>query len=1048
MLAVTSNLASADELISPPSVAPDFMVRLRADETREWREGDYRVIHLKGNVSIEQGSTFATAQEGILWIDELVETAQQPNQIIGYLEGNVAVNFSFGGARAIWTGKEKSAFQGKSWLGRFQTTHPVEFSATPTKVEKDADLPIRIRGLTARGNEGGSKFQLVQYETQDGQPINQGDLLLLQPPVQPQPPFGAGVNPLPAPGSAPGAIPLPNAPGIMTPAAGPMPQTKIDFGGRNGGRPTIRSFVDPDFNEQVWVFDQGIKISIQSDELNQAAAAVGGVDRIVIKADRAVGWTNTISSITSNDANMGKRWEFYLEGNIEFASGDRVIYAERMYYDVNFKRGTILDAEVLTPVPEYDGLLRMKAEILQQIDERTFRAYGGALTSSRMGVPRYWVQSNDLTITHDQSAKIDPFTGQQAIDPVTGTPLLRHEYLAQSRNNFVYVGGVPVFYWPSLTTDLADPSYYLRKIAIKNDSVFGSQVLTDWDMYQLLGVRDKPDGTDWNLAADYMSERGFGLGTTFRYEREDLFGIQGPYSGRIDMWGINDNGLDNLGQDRRAVPLEKDLRGRALLNHRHRFDSGWQITGEIGYVSDRNFLEQYFEHEWDQQKDQSTGLEILRNFGNQTIAISADVRLNEFFTQTEQLPRIDHYILGQSVFGTGLVWNAHSHGGYYRMKPADAPVNPVDLAKFDPLAWEADVEGARAGTRQELEYPFQVGALKVTPYALGDATYYGEDLFGNDLTRLYGQGGVRLSLPFWKVDPSVQSTLLNVNGLAHKVTLDADLFYADANTDLATLPLYDALDDDAQEAFRRRFFFDTFAGVPGGNTPLQYDERFFALRSGMQNYVTGSSSEIADDMTVAKLGLRQRWQTKRGYPGQERIVDWIELDLEGSVFPNADRDNFGADVGLLNYGFRWHVGDRFTLLSDGYADVYGDGLRTVSVGGLMSRPEVGNFYLGFRSIEGPITSSIITASVAYRMSDKWIGNAGASYDLGPTGNIGQTLSFTRIGESFLLRFGIKSDSSRGNVGAVFAIEPRFMGRSKLGRLGGVDLPPPGARGLE
>ena len=178
------------------------------------------------------------------------------------------------------------------------------------------------------------------------------------------------------------------------------------------------------------------------------------------------------------------------------------------------------------------------------------------------------------------------------------------------------------------------------------------------------------------------------------------------------------------------------------------------------------------------------------------------------------------------------------------MRVADAPLNASELAKFDPLAWEADVNGFRAGSRQELDFPLQFGPTKVVPYVLGDATYWQEDLSGADLMRAYGQVGVRASLPFWKVDPTIQSVLWNVNGLAHKVSFDMDAFYADASQDLDELPLYDPLDDDAQEHFRRRFAFDTFGILPGMNVPLPYDERYFALRSGLQEISCGCNRRI------------------------------------------------------------------------------------------------------------------------------------------------------------------------------------------------------------
>jgi len=101
---------------------------------------------------------------------------------------------------------------------------------------------------------------------------------------------------------------------------------------------------------------------------------------------------------------------------------------------------------------------------------------------------------------------------------------------------------------------------------------------------------------------------------------------------------------------------------------------------------------------------------------------------------------------------------------------------------------------------------------------------------------------------------------------------------------------------------------------------------------------------------------------RRGLPGQERIVDWITLDVEGSYFPDAERDNFGQEVGLLGYDFRWHLGDRFTVLSDGQCDFFADGLRTVSLSALVTRPAILRYLWGIRSIEGPISSkAAITA---------------------------------------------------------------------------------------
>ena len=234
----------------------------------------------------------------------------------------------------------------------------------------------------------------------------------------------------------------------------------------------------------------------------------------------------------------------------------------------------------------------------------------------------------------------------------------------------------------------------------------------------------------------------------------------------------------------------------------------------------------------------------------------------------------------------------------------------------------------------------------------------------------------------WRVDPNIKSLLFNVDGLAHKVSFDIDAYFADASQDLEEFTLYNSLDDDAQEQFRRRFAFQTFDILPGENTPLQYDERFFALRSGLQRNVTAGATEIADDLSIVKLGVRQKWQTKRGLPGQQRIIDWITLDSQVTLFPRPNRDNFGSDFGMFDYDFRWYVGDRLSFVSDGYFDFFSQGLRTASFGANISRPGNANAYVGFRTIEGPISSNILSASASYRMSDKWGAKAGGQIDFG------------------------------------------------------------------
>ena len=994
-------------------------VSIRGDSATNMTQGQYQVWIVRGNVQLKQDDVVATADEAVFWVDRAEAFSGRPSKVIGYFEGAVKVNFGRRGNPHVVTGVAANTLEDNIWLGRFHTTGGIELQAPVAPAQPDVEPAILRRGLEARDpfrqTPEGNLIPLAAAEGTDGgvQPAQ----LVRQ---EVAPPTGGRAVVAPAPGRRVRVFP------------------------RSGSRYNLRTFEDPNRSEQVLMATSGIQIVIDG---------VQQLGTVSIETDRLVAW---IPPINITDPNAEQSFntddgpvEFYMEGNIVFRQGDRVIYADRMYYNARQEYGVVLNAELLTPVPEYKGLVRLKAEVLQQINANQYQGYNVALTSSRIGVPRYWLQSGDVTVTDTPTPLVDPFTGQPLIDPASGEQQVEHKYLATSNDNFVYMGGVPVFYWPTIATDLTKPTFYVDNIKFSSDRIFGQQVYVDIDLYQVLGIENPRPGTRWTLSTDYLSERGAALGTNYRYAGDTLFGIPGPYQGFIDAWGLPyDDGLDTLGADRMNMVPETRNRGRVLAQHRQLIGADWQFTGELGLISDRNFLEMFYETEWDTFKDETTGVELKRFNDNRTWSLSSDVRVNDFFTDTSWLPRLDHFTIGQSLLFDRLTWHEHTSIGYADLGVATTPTAPQDAATFQLLPWERDRQGLRAVTRHELDAPMEAGPVKVVPYVLGEAGFWGETLNEDELSRFYGQGGVRASLPVWSVDPTVKSELFNLNGMAHKISYEIDAFYAAADQDVTEFPLYDQLDDNAQEAFRRRMLFNTFGLTFGDQIPLQYDERLFALRSNMQGWVTGQSMEIADDLTQVRMSVNQRWQTKRGLAGQERIIDWITLDVDAVFFPDAERDNFGEEFGMFDYEFRWHIGDRLTLLSDGYADFFSQGLRQVTVGGIINRPESGSVFLGFRSTEGPISSNVLAASVNYRLSEKWIANAGTSIDFSSTGNIGQTVGLVRIGESFLFNMGFMYDASRDNYGFQFGLEPRFLPTGRLGMVGGVQVPPAGVMGLE
>jgi len=524
-----------------------------------------------------------------------------------------------------------------------------------------------------------------------------------------------------------------------------------------------------------------------------------------------------------------------------------------MYYNATEEYGTILGAELLTPVPDQRGLVRLKADVLQRVAKDHYQAFGAAITTSRLGIPRYWIQSKQIDYFDQQTNRINPVTGEVQIDPLTGQAKVDHKRLATASNNLLYFGGVPVLYVPRLSADVEDPVFYLNSISFGNDDVFGFQVRAELDNYQVFGIDNPWEGTDWTTDIDVLTERGVGLGTRFEFNDTYFPFIQNPATGFLDAWGIYDNGLDNLGADRRMLVPEEDIRGRVWGRHRQMTRGDFQFTGELGLISDRNFLESFYERDWDTAKDFDTSFELKKLDGNRSFNIFGASRANDFFMQTEWIPKLDYYVLGQPLAFDYLTYYSHATLGYGKLKPATAPQDPVDAAKFDPLPYEQDIEGIVGSWRQEIDLPLTLGPTKLVPYVIGEVAYQGQGNDGNDLLRGYAQGGIRNSISMWSVNRAAQSQLFNVNGIAHKVTLYSDVFISESSQDLDEVGIYNSLDDDSQEHFRRRFKFDTFGLPAGTDVPRQVDARYYALRTGTQGNVTAPVWEIADDLTSAKL---------------------------------------------------------------------------------------------------------------------------------------------------------------------------------------------------
>ena len=964
---------------SPPRDA----IQLTADFSQRWSEESVRISILRGRCVIRHKSTRLSADSMVVWRRTESSVFKTVDRVLVYLEGNARIDRPGSTIRDSYLIWEFVAGNGVEEAYRHQL---------PNRAGKDDPLFRRADERRQKSLESGRGLQPTQVIVRESTEDLGQQLIRLQMRRKRQ--------------------------GLRRVRI--FPRSAVSF--------SVQSFESKETSppEQVWVLTGGINMVIDSGE------QFGLID---LSADRMVVWTQTAENANLRNETVQSQdtpFEVYLEGNIVVRQGTNILRASRAAYDARENKGLILDAELRSYVPALQDSVRVKAQRIRQLSENSFHATNAWTTTSKFGVPGYRIQASDIFIENRQTP---PLFGPQEFDPDTGEP--KPTPWLTSLNNTVYVGQAPVFYLPYISAPAEDPNIPVKRFTVGQDRIFGTRVQTEWSIFGLLGMA-QPRGTTWNLIADYFSDRGPGFGTTGSYQGIDPFGIPGVYGGEGLIYGVLDNGRDNLGFDRRNLIPENDQRGRIQWRHRHDGPHGITVIGELGLLSDRNFLEQYYEQEFDRDKDVESLLYAKQQRDNAAWSLLVRPQLNAFENNTEWLPRGDLYVLSEPLFNGRMTWSSHTSAGYGKLRRADAPTDPRET--FTPLPYVANVGGAVLMTRHEIDAPFNLGPLKVVPYGLGEAAFWSEGFNGDDVDRFVGSAGVRGSLMFWKVMPEVYSQILNLNGLAHKSLFEFDYSFTDSTRDLRLIPQYNEFDENSQERFRQRFVTNTF----GGALPPQFQPRNYAVRTGAGRYVSVPYHELIDDQQVLRLAWRNTLQTKVGPPERLRIKDWMTLDLEASLFPNANRDNFGENFGLLGAFYRWHLSDQTTLLASAEYDLFDNAQQIWNVGFLTSRTSRGSLYVGVRQVKGAnLNSQILTASFSYRMSPKWITTVATAYDLGEGRNAGQAFTLTRVGADFLIHLGANFDASKNNAGIAISIEPRIGAiMSRITNLGGLLQPVP------
>ena len=808
-------------------------------------------------------------------------------------------------------------------------------------------------------------------------------------------------------------IPLP-----ATQSAGSGSTRRVQVRPRSSDPLRFESFESRDTvpAEQVNVITGGVNVLVEGVEVPFGGedVSLGVID---LSADRVVMWTQAgegpaLEAGTQVVQPGQSKLQVYMEGNIVIRQKDNVIHATHAFYDANSNRLLMLNAELRAFIPMTQGELRVRAKRLRMLSQDRFHAQNAWATTSPYGEPGYRIEASDIFVTPGPGL----FSGT---DPFTGQPVMKQSTWVTSHNNKFFVGDVPVFFLPKISGPAEDPGIPIRRALVTNDSIFGVQVKTVWDMNRLFNI-DKVPGMEWDLLANYMSRRGPGVGTAIDYSGNNGLG---DYRGNGKGYYQYDSGLDNIGLGRRDLIPPDQNRGEGTFRHRQNLPGDALIFGEIGYLSDRNYLEQYDESRFDTDKDVETLLGARQDQGAYSGVLWGRADLLGFEATTDWLPRADLYSFSKPLFNGLAYWSSHSSAGYADTQQLPSPTDPDDPYTTLGMTYNSNASGVVAMTRHELAAPFMMGPVNVEPFVMGEAAYWQQGFTSESVDRYLMNTGVRARMTATRVFPFVRNEILNLNGLAHKHDTQLEYAFTQSSRGLNEIVQYNELDDNAQERFRARYPLQIYPGV----VPAEFNTRNYALRNGAGLWTSAPYHEVADDFQALRFSFRDRLQTKVGPADAPRIRDWMTWEYGATFFPNAERDNFGEDFGLLYNRYSWNLSDRTTVLANANWDLFNPAQNLWSVGFLSQRSLRGSVYLGFRQVKATdyLDSQTLIASYSYQMSPKWISTASFAYDVAETELRGTSLTVSRVGLDWILHFGFGYDVSKDNVGLGVSFEPRF-----------------------
>jgi hypothetical protein len=724
--------------------------------------------------------------------------------------------------------------------------------------------------------------------------------------------------------------------------------------------------------------------------------------------------------------------DIYFEGDVrvyttpaDTTHNTLTMEAQRVYYELATDRAVLTDVAFHSVDLKQNVPMYMRAKVMRQMSQGEYQLNDAQLTTSAFATPTYDIAAQKIYV-HTEA---------------TGDPNEGDRITFAADNDVFHAFGVPVFYLPAVAGTMTSKGEPLRAVSVNNNSVFGVSGHVQMGLLETLG-EPPPKDVDATYTADYFSKRGPAGGLDAKYGGgfvTDTTKDPWNFLGDMHAYFVDDHGTDVLGGARPDLKPPDDFRGRAYIEHQNFLPDNWQIQIRLGWVSDANFMTQWFPDEFNNGQPINESLYLKRQEDSEVFTLLGTWQPNNVVTtadsvqeqrEVEREPEVGYDRIGDSFADDKLTFISDNSLAGLQFDRSGAtlaqqgysgtvePGLPAYAYTGDPVdvTWRGDA-------REEIDWPINAGPLKVVPFIFGRYTSYSQGVVPPTVTpvtrgvpttvdiagaqnRLMAGAGARITTSFWKVDDSAESDLFDIHRLRHIIEPELDLFTSAQNIDQNRLFIYD----------------------PG--------------------------VDAINDVQAIQLALRQIWQTKRGGTGRWRSVDVFTFDVYADLFANQPAAQFRDPTdfrGLyfsslpeaslprnsINADALWRISDTTAVLSDMSENLDYCRLATASIGLAVQRDERLSYFFGLRYI-GDLDSDLATAQVNYEISRKYSVNLTESFDFGQSRDVNYSFSLIRKFDRFSASLQAYYDQASHQSGVSFSVQPfglRGLGSNQLAQPG-------------